>query len=145
MTAIPVTGPGDPAPVSRENDGQTDPARKGTDNDVEMRDRDLEPPPVPPGASRRSSSSQSRVPLPRMAKTPLFLPSPSSEGTSSEPPIRQRDRDRYHDLLDIISIDSSSSSSSLRPPPPQRSPRKAKKQRGQEQLMAYVLLPPLPP
>ncbi|KAH9041043.1 hypothetical protein EDB85DRAFT_1886676 [Lactarius pseudohatsudake] len=114
MTAIPVTGPGDPAPVSRENDGQTDPARKGTDNDVEMRDRDLE--------------------------TPLFLP--SSEGTSSEPPIRQRDRDRDHDLLDIISIDSSSSSSR---PPPQRSPRKAKKQRGQEQLMAYILVPPLPP
>ncbi|KAH9036066.1 hypothetical protein EDB84DRAFT_1437744 [Lactarius hengduanensis] len=110
---------GDPRHWSRRPragvDGQTDPARKGTDNDVEMRDRDLE--------------------------TPLFLPSPSSEGTSSEPPIRQRDKDRDHDLLDIISIDSSSS----RRRPPRRSPRKAKKQSGQEQLMAYVLVPPLPP
>ncbi|KAH9041044.1 hypothetical protein EDB85DRAFT_1565335 [Lactarius pseudohatsudake] len=43
MTAISVTGPGDdPARVSRENDGQTDPARKSMDNDVEMRDRYLE-------------------------------------------------------------------------------------------------------
>ncbi|KAH9069510.1 hypothetical protein EDB83DRAFT_2674256 [Lactarius deliciosus] len=38
MTAISVTGPGDdPTPVSREKDGQTDPARKSMDNDVEMR------------------------------------------------------------------------------------------------------------
>ncbi|KAH9036074.1 hypothetical protein EDB84DRAFT_1197913 [Lactarius hengduanensis] len=106
MTAISITGPGDdPAPVSRENDGQTDPARKATDGDVETRDRDFEsqPPPVPAGASRRSTSSQSRVPSRRMSKTPLFLPSPSSEGTSSEPLIRQRDRDRDHDPLDIIS------------------------------------------
>ncbi|KAH9014041.1 hypothetical protein EDB84DRAFT_1568350 [Lactarius hengduanensis] len=137
MTVISVTGPG----VSRENDGQTDPARKGTDGDVEMRDRDHESQssPVPAGASGRSSSSQSRVPSRLMSKTPLFLPS-SSEGTSSEPPIRQRDRDRDHDPLDIISIDSSSSSSRRRPP--LRSPRKTKKQRGQGQLMAYVLVPP---
>ncbi|KAH9069603.1 hypothetical protein EDB83DRAFT_2518348 [Lactarius deliciosus] len=40
MTAISVTSPGDePAPVSHEND---DLARKSTDNDVEMRDSDLE-------------------------------------------------------------------------------------------------------
>ncbi|KAH9019927.1 hypothetical protein EDB83DRAFT_120146 [Lactarius deliciosus] len=137
MTAISVTGSGDdPASVSRENDGQTDPSQESTDNDVEMGDRDFEsqPSPVFAGASRRSISSQSRVPSRRMSKTPLFLPSPSSEGTSSEPPIRQRDRDRDHDPLDIISIDSSSSSS--RPPPPRRSPRKTKKQRGQGQLMA---------
>ncbi|KAH9167674.1 hypothetical protein EDB89DRAFT_1996218, partial [Lactarius sanguifluus] len=116
MTAISVTGPGDDfAPVSRENDGQTDAAREITDNDIEMRDLDFEnqPSPVPAGASRRSTSSQSR------------------------PPIRQRHRDRDHDPLDIISIDSSSSSS--RSPP-----RKTKKQRGQGQLMAYVLVP-LPP
>ncbi|KAH9055280.1 hypothetical protein EDB87DRAFT_1338580 [Lactarius vividus] len=150
MTVISVTGPGDdPVPVSRENDGQTDPARKNTDNVVEMRavtppDRELEsqPPPALAGAARRSTSSQSRVPSRRMSKTPLFLPSPS-ESTSSEPPTRQRDRDRDHDPLDIISIDSSSSSS--RPPPPRRSPRKAKKQRGHGQLMAYVLVPRLPP
>ncbi|KAH9069592.1 hypothetical protein EDB83DRAFT_2674297 [Lactarius deliciosus] len=38
MTAISVTGPGDdPTPVSREKDGQTDPARKSMDNDFEMR------------------------------------------------------------------------------------------------------------
>ncbi|KAH9167664.1 hypothetical protein EDB89DRAFT_107363 [Lactarius sanguifluus] len=95
MTAISVTGPGDdPAPVSRENDGETDPERNSTDNDVEMRDLDFEsqPPPGPAtGASRRSTSSQSRVPSRRMSKTPLFLPSPSPESTSSEPPIRQRD------------------------------------------------------
>ncbi|KAH8977357.1 hypothetical protein EDB92DRAFT_799656 [Lactarius akahatsu] len=78
VTAIPVSGPG----VSRENDGQTDPARESTDNDVEMRDRDFES----QGASGRSSSSQSRVPSRRMSKTPLFLPSPSSEGYSSEAP-----------------------------------------------------------
>ncbi|KAH9069566.1 hypothetical protein EDB83DRAFT_439520 [Lactarius deliciosus] len=146
MTAISVIGPGDdPAPVSRENDGQTDPARKGTDGDVEMRDRVFESqsPPAPVGRSRRSSSSQFHVPSRRMSKTPLFLPSPSSESSSSEPPIRQRDRDRDHDPLDIISIDSSSSSSRL--PPPRRSPRKTKKQRGQGQPMAYVLVPPLQP
>ncbi|KAH9041047.1 hypothetical protein EDB85DRAFT_1565686 [Lactarius pseudohatsudake] len=62
-------------PVFHEND---DPARKSTDNDVEMRDTDLESqhPPAPAGASRRSTSSQSRVPSCRMSKTPLFLPSP---------------------------------------------------------------------
>ncbi|KAH9036080.1 hypothetical protein EDB84DRAFT_1483929 [Lactarius hengduanensis] len=107
-----------------------------------MRDRDSEsqPSPVPAGASGRSSSSQSCIPSRRMSKTPLFLPSPSSEGTSSEPPIRQRDRDRDRDPLDIIFIDSSSSSSRSRPP--RRSPRKTKKQRGQVQLMTYVLMPP---
>ncbi|KAH9069484.1 hypothetical protein EDB83DRAFT_437594 [Lactarius deliciosus] len=110
-----------------------------------MRNRVFESqsPPAPVSPSRHSSSSQSHVPSRRMLKTPLFLPSPSSEGTSSEPPIRQRDRDKDHDPLDIISIDSSSSSSRL--PPPRRSPRKTKKQRGQGQLMAYGLVPPLPP
>ncbi|KAH9013541.1 hypothetical protein EDB84DRAFT_1532527, partial [Lactarius hengduanensis] len=58
-------------------------------------------------------------------------------------PPRQRDRDRDHDALDIISIDPSSSSS--RSPPPRRSPRKTKKERGKVQLMAYVIVPLLPP
>ncbi|KAH9012149.1 hypothetical protein EDB84DRAFT_970615 [Lactarius hengduanensis] len=136
MTAISVMGPGEePAPVFHEND---DPARKSTDNDVEMRDTDLESqhPPAPAGASRRSTSSQSRVPSRRMSKTPLFLPSPS------EPPTRQRDRDKDHDPLDIIYIDPSFSSS--RPPPPRRRPRKTKKQRRQVQLMASSYRPSLP-
>ncbi|KAH8983271.1 hypothetical protein EDB86DRAFT_3123171 [Lactarius hatsudake] len=94
---------------------------------VEMRDRDLEnqPPPASAGASRRSSSSQSRVPSRYMSKTPLFLP-PPSESTSSEP--CQCDRDGDHDPLDTISINPSSSSSRLAPP--RRSPRKTKKWRG---------------
>ncbi|KAH9019913.1 hypothetical protein EDB83DRAFT_2528062 [Lactarius deliciosus] len=77
MTAISVTGPGDdPTPVSREKDGQTDPARESTDNDVEMRDDfESQPSPVFVGASRRSTSSQSHIPSRRMSKTPLFLPS----------------------------------------------------------------------
>ncbi|KAH9036070.1 hypothetical protein EDB84DRAFT_1560992 [Lactarius hengduanensis] len=80
------------------------------------------PPPAPAGASRHSSSSQSRVPSRRMSKMPLFLP-PPSESTLSEPPPRQCDIDRDHDALNIISIDTSSSS---RSPPPLRSPRKTK-------------------
>ncbi|KAH8983637.1 hypothetical protein EDB92DRAFT_1819414 [Lactarius akahatsu] len=65
---------------------------------------------------------------------PLLLPSPF-DVTSSEPAPRQRDRYRDHGPLVIISIDTFSSSSR----PPRRSPRKTKKQRGQGQLMAYVL------
>ncbi|KAH9069475.1 hypothetical protein EDB83DRAFT_437176 [Lactarius deliciosus] len=79
ITAISVTGPGDdPAPVSRENDDQTDPSRESTDNDVEMRDDfESQPSPVFVGASRPSTSSQSRVPSRHMSKTPLVPPSPS--------------------------------------------------------------------
>ncbi|KAI9436844.1 hypothetical protein H4582DRAFT_362582 [Lactarius indigo] len=93
MTAISITGPSDdPAPVFRENDGQTDPTRKFMNNDVEMRivthyGRDIEgcsspsvlsmrihnavrqtqPPLAPVGVPRRSTSSQSRVPSHRMS------------------------------------------------------------------------------
>ncbi|KAH9014033.1 hypothetical protein EDB84DRAFT_1568343 [Lactarius hengduanensis] len=112
------------AGVSQER-RPTEPARKSTDGDVEMRvvaNVRGQPPPAPAGASRRSSSSQFRVSLRRMSKMPLFLP-PPSESTSSEPPPHHCDRDRDHDTLDIISIDASSSS---RSPPPRRSPRKTK-------------------
>ncbi|KAH9069635.1 hypothetical protein EDB83DRAFT_441962 [Lactarius deliciosus] len=155
MTAISVTGPGDePAPVPHEND---DPARKARTTTSRCAIatwrcvrtffpfyartypvRQSQHSPTPAGASRRSTSLQSRVPSRRMSKTPLFFPSPS-ESTSSEPPTRQRDRDRDNDPLDIISIDVSSSSSQRRPP--RRSPCKTKKRRGQGKLMAYVLVP----
>ncbi|KAI9436876.1 hypothetical protein H4582DRAFT_1960207, partial [Lactarius indigo] len=71
----------------------------------------------------RSSSSQSYVPSRRMSKSPLFLPS-LFKTYPSQPHSRQRDRDRDHDLLDIIST---------------------KKRRRQGKLIMYVLIPRLPP
>ncbi|KAH9167684.1 hypothetical protein EDB89DRAFT_2124365 [Lactarius sanguifluus] len=71
---------------------------------------------------------------------PLLLTSPS-EGTSSEPAPRQREGDRDHDLW--TSYPSTPFPSSSRPP--RRSPCKMKKQRGQGQLMAYVLVRPSRP
>lgn len=55
----------------------------------------------------------------------------------------QCDRERDHGPVDTVSANSSSSSSP--PRPSQRSPRKTKKQRGQGQLMAYVLILRFPP
>ncbi|KAH9069548.1 hypothetical protein EDB83DRAFT_439083 [Lactarius deliciosus] len=111
-TAISVTGPGDdPAPVSRGNDGQTDPTRTTTSRCAivalryvhslpsflcaYIRRATESAPPCPCGclqALHLLAILSPVLPSRRMSKMPLFLPSPSSEGTSSEPPIRQRDR-----------------------------------------------------
>ncbi|KAH9167700.1 hypothetical protein EDB89DRAFT_1996343 [Lactarius sanguifluus] len=127
--------------ASRENDGQTDPARKSTDNDVGTRvvalhDREVQVCPIdsalsvrihtscdspPAGASRRSTSSYSRMaikdaPLPPLQKLirPNLTPANVTEtGTTT----------RRHRLLGL---------------------RKTKT-RGDRQLMVYVLIPPFLP
>ena len=104
---------------------------------------------LPPArASRRSSSSLSRVPSRRMSKMPLFLPfpSPSTANSPSEPHSPQLGRaNRNSDPLDIIYI--IPSPNSLASPPqwrPRRSPRKTKNSGEQvTQLMVYVLVLPL--
>ncbi|KAH9167667.1 hypothetical protein EDB89DRAFT_2124269 [Lactarius sanguifluus] len=132
MMVISATGPGDdPAtPVSHKIDDQPSQHENG------------QPPPALAGASRRSSSSQSRVPS-RPCQRCSSSSHPTPKALPSELPHRRCDRDRDHDALDIISIDTSSSSS--RSPPPRRSPRKTKTQRGRVQPIAYVLVPFLPP
>ncbi|KAH9069640.1 hypothetical protein EDB83DRAFT_2373906 [Lactarius deliciosus] len=93
-------------------------------------------------ASRRSTSLRSRVASRCMSKTPLFLSFPS-ESNPSEPHPRQCDRDRDHEPLDIISVNTPSSSSS--PPPPPRAACARPRNGVDRQLMAYVLIPPFLP
>ena len=104
---------------------------------------------LPARASRRSSSSLSRVPSRRMSMTPLFLPfpSPSTANSPSEPHSPQLGRaNRNSDPLDIISIiPSPNSPASPSQRRPRRSPRKTKN-RGEHvrELMVYILVLPLP-
>ncbi|KAI9437173.1 hypothetical protein H4582DRAFT_1958293 [Lactarius indigo] len=118
----------DYVPVSHEDDGQ-DPARKGTDSDVEMRDVShygwdqgpLQSQPQLAGPSRSFSSPNSMYPTLLVKDSPL--PSLLLNQSIQAAP-HQRDRDRDYDPLDIIIVEYSSS---LLPPPPRRSPRKTKK------------------
>ncbi|KAI9452344.1 hypothetical protein F5148DRAFT_1236421 [Russula earlei] len=104
--------------------------------------------PLPPlDTINLPSSSRSHESPRHLPKTPLFLPSPSESSSSSPLPFDPPSgRGRDSELQDVISIHSSASSSSSLPPsrPRHYRTRNQSKAKPKRQLMAYVLVPPLP-
>ncbi|KAH9041059.1 hypothetical protein EDB85DRAFT_1566170 [Lactarius pseudohatsudake] len=94
--------------------------------------------PAPPGAPCLRNPVWSHAAFQNVTLPPLPLRNQSVRTSPC-----QRDRERDHDPVDIVSANSSSSSSP--PRPSQRSTRKTKKRRGLGQLMAYVLILRFPP
>ncbi|KAH9013544.1 hypothetical protein EDB84DRAFT_892537 [Lactarius hengduanensis] len=94
--------------------------------------------PAPAGASRRSSSSQSRVPSRHMSKMPLFLPPPSESTLSEPPPANVTETETMTRWTSYPST-----------PLPLHDHHllcaACARPRHRRELMVYVLVPPLPP